>query len=242
MALIVWATGGAGFLFSVILLKVGLDRLWLRYTMSIAAAYGVFLLLIWLWLVYHRRGPRTDVQLVDLVDACDLTTLGDAGDLLSGGGQPELPGMVPGGGKFGGGGASNNWESTQLLRTARANSPAKSAAGDATSILDLDEFLVILAIIAAVGASIAVSLYLIASAPILFAEVLLDGALCAGLYRRLRRSERRHWLESAVRRTWIPVLAVMVSFALAGLAIQHYAPEAKSIGDVWRHYIESRED
>ena len=97
-----------------------------------------------------------------------------------------------------------------------------------------DELAVVVALLAAICVGAVSAVYVVYSAPALLAEVLLDGTLSYGLYRRLRGVERRHWVESAVRRTWLPALAVVASFTLAGVAMQWYAPEAASIGQVWR--------
>lgn len=77
------------------------------------------------------------------------------------------------------------------------------------------------------------SAWIIASAPTLFAELVVDCAISAGLYRRLRTLERRHWLDTALRHTIWPfaaTAAVVVAFAFAA---QHYRPQAHSIGGVF---------
>jgi len=79
------------------------------------------------------------------------------------------------------------------------------------------------------------SLYIIYIAPALLAEILVDGVLVAGLYRRVKHIEQRHWLRAAVRRTFLPALLCATLFAVAGYAMQKAFPEAHSIGDVWKH-------
>jgi len=49
-----------------------------------------------------------------------------------------------------------------------------------------------------------------------------------GLYKRLRKLEQRHWLETATRRTWIPFLVVLISFSSAGYAYHAYSPESNT--------------
>ena len=89
----------------------------------------------------------------------------------------------------------------------------------------------------AVGAAIVAGLiavgYVVVIAPSFFAEVLADGAISYGLYRRVRGLERHHWIWSAVSRTYLPFSAVVLFLALAGAAMQWYAPSADSIGDIW---------
>src|SRR5712671_6088269 len=50
MIIIVSLTGATGFVTSVALLHFHLDALWLRYPLAVAAAYLMFILLLWCWL------------------------------------------------------------------------------------------------------------------------------------------------------------------------------------------------
>ncbi|MFI5165657.1 MAG: hypothetical protein ACHQQS_03475 [Thermoanaerobaculales bacterium] len=76
---------------------------------------------------------------------------------------------------------------------------------------------------------------MVVTAPALLAEVMFDGALSAGLYRRLRVLDHHLWWEDALRHTWLPVLVVAVFFGGAGYLMHRYAPEAVSIGGVLSH-------
>lgn len=75
MSLILAATGAAGFVFSFALLHLGLGSMWLRYPPAVLFAYGVFLLLLRIWL-HLQRHSWTDL----MPDGAspDLTT-GDVG-------------------------------------------------------------------------------------------------------------------------------------------------------------------
>jgi len=204
MTLMVLATACAGFLCSVILLRFGVTVMWLRYSLAVMGAYGVFLGLIYVWLLVAQDAFRVEVH-VDAVDALDGVDF--AGGLSLPAPEPSVLEAPSSGGGSGG--------------------PDPS--------LDLDgEGLIVVAVVAVtVGVAVVASVYVILQAPTLLAEVLLDGALSFGLYRRLRSLERRHWLESAVIRTRFPVFWVLLFFFIAGLVMQAYAPEAVSIGGVW---------
>jgi hypothetical protein len=106
--------------------------------------------------------------------------------------------------------------------------------------LDFDvpdlEGLVILAFLVAIASALFACAYVVYSAPSLFAEVLVDGVLSAGLYRRAREVERPHWVQSVLRKTLIPFAIVALFFVVAGWVSQIYAPEATSIGGVLRHH------
>ena len=101
--------------------------------------------------------------------------------------------------------------------------------------LDLEEgWFLVIAIIVLIGALIA-SLYIIYIAPLLLAEILIDGVLLVGLYKRVKHIDQQHWLRAAVRRTIIPVLLIAMFFSIAGFAMQRIVPEAHSIGSFWKN-------
>jgi hypothetical protein len=97
---------------------------------------------------------------------------------------------------------------------------------------DAAEALPLLLVIAAIAIACA-SLWIVVSAPTLFAELLVDGASSATLYRRLRKLETRHWLDTAVRHTIGPFLVTAVVVVAFAFAAQHYRPHAHSLGEVF---------
>lgn len=98
---------------------------------------------------------------------------------------------------------------------------------------DLEElWLVILAVVAIIGGLLA-ALYIIYIAPILLAEILVDGVLIGGLYKSLKGVEPTHWLQTAVKRTIIPAILAALFFTAAGFAMQKVVPQARSIGEIW---------
>ena len=223
-SLILLLTGIAGFLASVVLLRLGLSPMWLRYPIAIGFAYCVFLLLLRVWLSLSR--PR-DWDLEDVVDVTyevisdlpshEQTNFGGAGD-------------------FAGGGAGGVWEDTvsSFTTTTTTNCSSSSSSGFSFD-LDLEEgWFIVIAIVAIIGGALA-ALYVVYIAPALLAEILLDGVLLAGLYKQVKGIEHRHWLRGAVRRTVLSAILVAVFFGVAGYAMQQTVPEARSVGEVWRH-------
>lgn len=192
MMLLLAATGGAGFFASYGLLRLGVDRMALRYPLAVGAAYLVFFLLLRLWLVL-QQDPDLDL----VVDGADA----------------GLDGM-----SFGSSSPDSSGSSLDL----DIGAP------------DLDEgiFLIVLAAVAAVVLGAVV--YVIYLAPLLLAEVLVDGVLLVGFYKRLKGPEPEHWALCAVRRTWIPAIIVAVTFFFAGVVFESLAPDARSIGGVWK--------
>ena len=100
--------------------------------------------------------------------------------------------------------------------------------------------LVVLLGLVALGWTVGMLAGLIAEADSLLAEVLLDAVLVAAFYHRLRRLKPRWWLAGAVRQTRGPVIGAIVFLMIFGLIAHRYAPEAKSIGGVWKELRNSR--
>jgi hypothetical protein len=234
MSLLVALTGGAGLLASFLLLhSAAVEAMHVRYPAAVGCAYLAFLFLLWLWL-----RTKADDYLDGSIDIPDL----------SGGGSPgvdALPDFGGAGGNFGGGGASGNFVTDDALSSASlpvGDGDGIGAVGEAVGevVGGADEGAIPLAVALLVAALVAVLLfatfYIVYLAPALFAELLVDGALSASLYRRMRGLRTRHWLESALRRTAVPFAVTALGLALIGYALHAYAPEAHTLGEVMRHF------
>ena len=75
-----------------------------------------------------------------------------------------------------------------------------------------------------VGALLLSSFWIVYNAPVLFAELLVDGVLAASLYRRVRGLESQHWLETAIKKTACPFLMMGLLISALGWGMQAYAP------------------
>ena len=232
MMLILFVTGGVGFLISFALLHIGLKWMWLRYPISILLAYCVFLLILRFWLFAHSResGPSLDFdeRILD-VDASVV-------DLLPSGAGSGGTGITSfgGGGDFGGGGGGGSFgEALSSASAAPTSSGSGGSSGGGFFDFDLDDgWLIVVAVIVILGALFA-SFYVVYIAPELLAEILVDGLLVTGLYKRMKGLEERNWLGTALRKTLLPALIVAVLFSTAGYLFQKAVPDAHSIGDVW---------
>lgn len=238
VSLILLVTGAAGFLVSYLLLHSGMTLMWQRYPLAIIFAYCVFLLLLRLWLyLLLRREHSLGLEHLDLPST--NTNL------------PNSPGYTDGfgfsgsGGDAGGAGAGGSWESGLLSSSSGSSGGAPSSSvgsssggsGGGSGGLDLDEgFFIVVALVVIASAFIAI-LYVVYVAPALLAEILVDGVLVAGLYKKLKGVEQRHWLRAAVRQTILPALIAALLFSFAGYALQKAAPKARSIGEVWREVM-----
>lgn len=225
MILLVTITGAAGFVASFTLLHLGLTQMWERYLLAFAIAYISFLFLLWLWLK-TKAEDYTDIP-------------GVSGSPSSGahGGDVYYT-FSGGGGHFGGGGASSSFDVSHEPLSAVLPSDAGPVGDVLEATTGAGEFavpLVVIVLIFVVVSALAITTgWIIYSAPELFAELMIDGALTAGLYKSLSRLESRHWLETALRRTFLPFVfaAIIVSSAAWGMKL--YYSEAHTIGDVIR--------
>lgn len=198
--------------------------MWLRYPLATLIAYGVFLLLLALWLRWQRHS--LDIELVPDPGA----------DLIPSGPHGHAESLRFGGGDSGGAGAGGSWGESLPVSSSQVASP-DSASTDVGLDLDLEGgWVIVIAIVALVGGVIA-SFYIIYIAPVLLAEILVDGALVAGLYKRVKPIEQRHWLRAAVRRTVWPAILVALVLTVAGFVLQRAIPEAHTMGEIWTHLI-----
>ena len=219
MFLLVTLTGASGFVASYLLLHAGFVEMWLRYLASFGVAYLMFLFLLWLWL---RMRAKDYADLPD-ISGSPSSGSGSSGTCYSGKG-----------GDFGGGGASGSFDAPS--ESISAISDSGSSVGDALgTVADAEEFAIPLVILILLGATLFSSLFMIYSAPVLFAELMVDGVLSASLYHRLRGLETRHWLETALRRTALPFALTAAIVSASGWGMALYAPQAHSIGDVISH-------
>ena len=203
MVLLLSAAGGAGFLASYGMLRLGLDQMALRYPLAVGIAYLVFFLLLRLWL-----SLQDDPDFGLVVDAADAGV-----DVMSfGSSLPSSP--------------------TSPISPTPAAKPGGPSLDIGVPDLDEGIFLIVLAAVAAVVMGAA--FYVIYLAPLLLAEVLVDGVLLVAFYKRLKGPEPEHWALCAVKRTWIPAIVVAVTFFFAGVIFQSLAPDARSIGGVWK--------
>lgn len=214
MLLIVMLTGGVGFFASFVMLQLGISAMGVRYFFAMCVAYIMFLVLLGIWL---------RVRSSDFDFSVDIGSV-DSGSCPA----PQFSGK---GGSFDGGGASGDYDTATAVMDI-----ADTSSGSVGDVLDVaggaDEAAIPVAAVLLVGAIVLSSLFVVYSAPMLFAELLVDGMLAASLYRRLRGLDRRHWLETAVRRTVWPFVLTAAVVTAAGWGMERYAPEAHSLGEV----------
>lgn len=235
MSAVLILAAASGFGASVLLLQLGITQMGLRYPVAVVFAYGVFLVLLRVWIALRNPFSRLDVEVLDI----DL----DLSDL-----RLRLPtrgvkrGWFGGGGDFGGSGATDAFggagrRGASNLAVSMPPAPSGGSGGGGGSWFDFDIDLEMVAVVIAallVLTAVIACGYVIYSAPVLLAEILLDSLVVAGFYKGIPREGGRYWLKAAIKGTWIPMVLVTVFLALAGFVLQLGFPEAQSIGDVWR--------
>lgn len=235
MGLIMGLTGAFGMLCSYVLLQSGVGSMAVRYPLALAGAYLFFLLLLWLWL-------RSSAD--------DWGSAADAADVLPEGGHgTSVPKISSGGGgDFGGAGAQGRWVPARdaaevgslparsvaapALPTDSGDTALGASVGDAVAdASSADEVVIPLLVLALLLGLALASLYVVYLAPSLLAELSVDGALSYSVYRHLARTEKRHWLGTAVRRTGLPLLVTAVFVTLIGWGLSVAAPGAHTLGE-----------
>lgn len=219
LVLIVALSGVAGFVVSFGMLGGGVDSMPARYASAGVAAYLAFLFLIWLWILWKTRAAG-DAGSLDLLEGVDLAprSFGDG----------PAPNLFEGG-RSGGGGTSASWGDA-----GRAGSGNE---GSSWFDWDADIGWVLVALAALLVGLLTIG-YVVYLAPVLFAEVLVDGVIVATVSRRVAGLERRDWTATVLRRTWLPALVMIGSLAAGGWALQKIAPDARSIGPAVQRILE----
>jgi len=206
-----FVTALAGFLASVLLLKAGVEQMWLRYPLAVLIAWGAFLGLVRVWAEVERSTMRMDEEL-GRMDVQGDDPVAERESVWRGP-PPESD--------------SEQWK--WLGRVVDILS----------HFLEFEGCLVAAAIVAviamAAGAAVAIG-GMILQAEALLAEVLLDAVLITALYQRLRKKEIDWWTSGVLQETIKPVLLIVGCLIIAGILAHYYAPEARSVGGIWQHW------
>jgi hypothetical protein len=239
MTLILVATFAVGLLTVHGLFAIHLAKLWMRYAIAVLVAYGAFLGLLKVWLVYfaicirhaHGGGSSSGGDF----DFCDFSSSGGS----SGGGSSSvsssLSDLGTGGGKFGGGGASGSWGTPEPQPVVAA--PLKSSSGSSSSgsgfglDLDGDEIVLVLIVIAVATAIIGAGAYLIWAAPTILGDTAFNAVLASALIHKTKKVSHPDWVGSVVRATAIPFSIVFALTILMGWYAQHICPGAMRVRD-----------
>lgn len=232
--LILVACFAAGLAATKLLLMAGVSAMWIRYALALVLAYGMFLLGVRLWLRYAGFDvpvlPRKRSE-----GGIDLP------DVIGNGGSSRSAADVfrAGGGRSGGGGASFKFDggpaAASEAKAASIFSNSSSGGGGGGGVgFDLDDGMVLVALLLLVLAVSGALIYLVWAAPTILADAAFAALLSAGLVKSTRRMASGHWVTSVIGHTWIPFAVVAVMAIGFALVAQHHYPEARTLPDVLR--------
>lgn len=243
MTVILVATFAVGLLTVHGLFAIHVAKLWMRYAIAVIVAYGAFLGLLKIWLVYfaicirHAHGKSSSGGGVDINDFCDFSSGGS-----SSGPSSSVSDLSSGGGKFGGGGASGSWgdgDSQPVIAapmqsasaTTSSASHGSSSGGGGGLDLDGDEMILVLIIIAVAAAVIGAGAYLIWAAPTILSDTAFNAVLASALIHKTKKVSHPEWVGSVVHATAIPFAIVFALTVLMGWYAQHICPSALRVRD-----------
>jgi hypothetical protein len=208
--------GLSGFLASVLMHACGLNSMGARYPLAVGIAYLVFLACLGIWLSALRKSrgsPPTYNQPKSSYEPYYDSYYYDPYPWFT---FPRI------------GLGSKSGASSASTKSGSSSGGLELVDGDGLVLV------VVILIIVAALAALAASVYLIFMAPILMAEMLVDGVLLAGMARRMRAPKAPHWSIGAIQRTWLPVLIVAGVFCVIGFALEFFVPGAHSMGEALR--------
>jgi hypothetical protein len=239
MILILTGVFSLGLILSKLFLEVGVRSMLIRYPIVLALSYLMFFVFIKLWLLYiQRRNAQSNLSDAGSCDAIILpdgggAPIGDVADLIK-----------PGGGEFGGGGASGDFDSVTtaadvpdstggLLSGAAA--PQSSGSSCLPDIPDIDDGAIVLIVLGILLALIlGVGLYLVYAAPTILSDAALQAIMASSLYRASKRMDSPDWVGGIFKVTWIPFTIMAILTIAIALVATHYCPGASKLSDVVR--------
>ncbi len=235
MTLILMSAATAGLIGSKIMLLAGLHNPAIRYPVTVVFSYCVFFIAIkiWLWIITPSialNSKRSDTASDIVIDSFSA-------------GSPDFPGssgveaFKPGGGQFGGGGASGTFGETVSGAASGSSSGSSPGSGILGSMdIDIDEgigvvivlalFALLLVVIFGAGA------YIIYQAPAILSEAAFDSVLAMSLIRKTKAMHDPDWLGSVFKATWKQFSLIILLALIAGLAMHAFFPEASKISEI----------
>jgi len=198
---ILMITGIVGVGSSFLMLRFGLERMWIRYPIAASVAYAIFLIFIRIW---------SDRQVHDPGLVFEIEKMGDVFDIQ---------------------------KKVQASGQQKENSRSGLDALDFFDFGDLDNapgILIALALFIVTGVILVFIGMVLSTSPDLLSEVLLDGLLVTGIWRRFNNRGGGDPLGTAFRITRWPASVVISALAVMGYLFECASPKAKSISDVIR--------
>ena len=200
--------------------QAGVHLLSVRYAITLAVGYGIYLLVLRWWAA--RLLDDEEHGSADAGDALDVAV--DVADLArsvprSGGTRaPEMPRMSD---------VADSAESSKGLGDLASGALDGLGGADEGAVVIIPVvaiFLIGAAILAGAGA-----LAMLFFSWDVLLTVAVELAFSVAAVRVATRVEREGWLTAAVRLTWKPLLGALVCAVLLGAAIDHFLPDVQSL-------------
>ncbi len=237
ISIILALTAIAAFAASAIMLRVGITSMTLRYPLAVIFGYFIFLLLlrIWIWLQSDEPAGSADLDLPGDIIIPNINVGG-------GGGAKDL--VFGGGGDFQGAGAGGSFGDSDtpfpavgfVSSSSSPSSVSSSGSGLGGIDFDIDDGVALVVVLIILALVLSALIYVVWIAPILLAELVIDATVVGALYKPVKNIERRHWLVTALKKTGIPAIFVVLLFTAAGFVMQAANPEAATIGQFLRSF------
>ena len=197
----------------------------IRYPVVVLFSYGLFLLLIRLYLKQFFEN-KSYLDSADITEfPADLPTRGERG--------PEMV-WEGGGGQFSGGGATGDWsDGSEVI---------ESDSFDLSEVASDDGLGLILGFVLVGGLSILFgsSVYLIWHSPEILSELFLQIILTSGVRRKFKKVAVKDWVGHLFKMSKYPLLLAFIVSILFGIGLKKFCPEANSLKDYraqcWRSY------
>ncbi|MCG6533318.1 MAG: hypothetical protein L7F78_01215 [Syntrophales bacterium LBB04] len=247
MFVILLVTTLSGVLFSKGLLTIGVVDFRIRYPFTIVFSYLIFFFCIKLWMNYIGAINDSKDALADSFSYSGLSMGGNVPNPLSsikGGADPiSDEGLIPGGGRFSGAGASGSFNNPQAVLAAAASPDSitgQEAAGGvgktigkAADALGDNSFIVAALVLLALVVTILISVvFLLYGAPTILAEAAFQGVLATSLIKKTQTISDRSWAGSIFKATWKPFAGTLAMAFLCGLVLHKFFPKAIKLADI----------
>ncbi len=210
---------------SHVLLALGLQNILIRYLICLLFSYISFLILLRIWLglyIFPNSRKASAEQHVDSLD--NVLTVTDW--------VVPLPHVKGQGGNYSGAGASGDWDG---LTRPKVEMPSLDGLDDdsAPIVLPLLAIVALLALALFFVSALGLAIY---AAPAILCEIALEMAVTIGIVRVTLKEKdftEGYWLWTAMRKTVLPFLGLVVA-TMGGLAIAlHYHPQLTKLSELW---------
>lgn len=247
-----------------LLLRTGVSNMGFRYPAVVFLSYGVFFVLIRIWLAYVSRADRAAGRTVTAKSggsADGSTGSGVSGGFFGGGGGSgggSSAGFASGGGSSGGAGSSGGWDDGASPQGAVIAMPSDGSAapgsgsgsshgfhgfssGSGSSGSgggdDGDGLLLLVLFCVLVAAVFGAGVYVVYQAPAILSDAAFQAALAGGLVPAAKGVHDRGWFGSVFRATAIPFAIVLILSGVFGYEAHRRCPGAATAGQVLRRCV-----